>query len=90
MDNLYSPYRADLDALRRLDLLVVHVVGLDAHLAQGLRGEQRADRGHDGAVQPRHHDGLPLAQSPVDQDHVHGGAQALDVAAPVDPFESKL
>lgn len=71
--------RSQLDAHRGAQLLVVHVRPLDAHLLHGLGREQRADGGHDGPVEAAHHDGVALAQPAVDQHHVDGGAQPLDL-----------
>ena len=70
--------RANLDPLRRPHRLVVLVRPLDAQLFEGVRREQRAHGGDEGAVQAARDDGVALGEGAVDEDDVHGGAQALD------------
>ena len=46
---------------------------LDPQLLEGGGQQQASDLRDDWAVHTRHDDGLPLPQSPVDQDHIDGG-----------------
>mmetsp|Transcript_18383 Transcript_18383/g.46452 ORF Transcript_18383/g.46452 Transcript_18383/m.46452 type:complete len:737 (-) Transcript_18383:1874-4084(-) len=67
----------DLDTHGRADLLVVHELPLDAHLAQHLRRLERLDARDYGPRQAAHHDLVALLELAVDEHAVHGGAQAL-------------
>lgn len=51
---------------------------LDAELLHGLRREERADLGDDGAVEAAQDDLVALVQVAVDEDDVDGGAETLD------------
>mmetsp|Transcript_55092 Transcript_55092/g.159527 ORF Transcript_55092/g.159527 Transcript_55092/m.159527 type:complete len:585 (+) Transcript_55092:229-1983(+) len=78
-DRILEARRADLDAHRSVDLLVVNVFGLDSQLFHGLRREQRPDRRHDGAADTGQHDLVAFLQCAIDQNDVDGRAEAFDV-----------
>mmetsp|Transcript_6730 Transcript_6730/g.18844 ORF Transcript_6730/g.18844 Transcript_6730/m.18844 type:complete len:456 (-) Transcript_6730:1497-2864(-) len=78
-DGLLEARGADLHAHGGADRLVVHIIVLHPHLLHRLRGQETADLGDDGPGNARDDDLVVQTQGAVQQDHVDGRAEALDV-----------